>query len=195
MLIRIFCKFGEHHREDEFSYTQQPVEDEVLVHTWRDATFNELTELLAQEHREIRQGGTKYTFKVVFPQGDGKWIPRNLGSTMIGRRLPDDISTQTLAQARYQVGDFMSVAIYPPRTRDLVRDADKDKDRVRSEAVKREVRALRYVCAVCASAWDVDGRPFRTDAKRSVFLSGHELGWTRACVPEACISGGEHVIT
>ena len=29
MLIRIFCKFGEHHRDEEFSYTQQPVEDEV----------------------------------------------------------------------------------------------------------------------------------------------------------------------
>jgi hypothetical protein len=48
MLLRIFCKFGEYHRDEDFSYTQQPVEDEVLVHTWRDATLSELTELLAQ---------------------------------------------------------------------------------------------------------------------------------------------------
>lgn len=116
MLIRIFCKFGEHHREEDFSYTQQPVEDEVLVHTWRDATLAELTELLAQEHREVRQSETKCTFKVVFPNSDGKWMSRHLGSTAIGRRLHDDISTQTLAQVRFQVGDFMSVAIYPPRS-------------------------------------------------------------------------------
>jgi histone deacetylase complex subunit SAP18 len=137
MLIRIFCKFGEHHREEEFSYTQQPVEDEVLVHTWRDATLAELTELLAQEHREVRQSETKCTFKVVFPNGEGKWMSRHLGSTAIGRRLADDISTQTLAQVRFQVGDFMSVAIYPPRS-SLAARGTEEKDRVRSEATKRD---------------------------------------------------------
>lgn len=137
MLIRIFCKFGEHHREEDFSYTQQPVEDEVLVHTWRDATLAELTELLAQEHREVRQSETKCTFKVVFPNGEGKWMSRHLGSTAIGRRLADDISTQTLAQVRFQVGDFMSVAIYPPRSSLAARGAE-EKDRMRSEATKRD---------------------------------------------------------
>lgn len=133
MLIRIFCKFGEHHREEDFSYTQQPVEDEVLVHTWRDATLAELTELLAQEHREVRQSETKCTFKVVFPNSDGKWITRHLGSTAIGRRLNDDISTQTLAQVRFQVGDFMSVAIYPPRSSMAAR-VDEGKEGRRGEA-------------------------------------------------------------
>jgi len=40
---------------------------QVLVHTWRDATLSELTELLAQEHRQVRQSGTKCTFKVLTP--------------------------------------------------------------------------------------------------------------------------------
>lgn len=137
MLIRIFCKFGEHHRDEDFSYTQQPVEDEVLVHTWRDATLAELTELLAQEHREIRQSGTKCTFKVVFPSGEGKYTSRQLGSTAIGRRLPDDISVQTLAQIRFQVGDFVSVAIIPPRAAGVTPRSD-EKERVRSQAAKRE---------------------------------------------------------
>ena len=40
---------------------------QVLVHTWRDATLSEITELLAQEHRQVRQSGTKCTFKVLAP--------------------------------------------------------------------------------------------------------------------------------
>lgn len=37
------------------------------MHTWRDATLSEITELLAQEHRQVRQSGTKCTFKVLAP--------------------------------------------------------------------------------------------------------------------------------
>lgn len=48
MLLRIFCKFDNHHDDAAFSYKTQPLADEVRVHTWRDATFGELTELLAQ---------------------------------------------------------------------------------------------------------------------------------------------------
>ena len=29
MLLRLFCKVGEHHRDDEFSYKQQPTDEEV----------------------------------------------------------------------------------------------------------------------------------------------------------------------
>jgi hypothetical protein len=39
----------------------------------------------------------------MFPSAEGKYVSRVLGSTAIGRRLPDDISTQTLAQIRFQV--------------------------------------------------------------------------------------------
>ena len=38
---------------------------QVRVHTWRDATLGEITELLAQVHREVRQGGTRCSFKVI----------------------------------------------------------------------------------------------------------------------------------
>ena len=48
MLLRLFCKFNAHHEDAAFSYKDQPLADEVRVHTWRDATFGELTELLAQ---------------------------------------------------------------------------------------------------------------------------------------------------
>mmetsp|Transcript_6657 Transcript_6657/g.23478 ORF Transcript_6657/g.23478 Transcript_6657/m.23478 type:complete len:296 (-) Transcript_6657:181-1068(-) len=116
MLLRLFCKVGEHHRDDEFSYKQQPTDEEVRVHTWRDATMAELTELLAQVHREVRQSGTKCTFKVLYPDANGKFVSHVIGSTAIGRRLHDDVSQKTLAQIRYQVGDFFSVAIYPPKS-------------------------------------------------------------------------------
>lgn len=75
MLLRIFCKFGEYHRDDDFSYMQQPVEDEVLVHTWRDATLAELTELLAQgvaantytqTHISHTQLSSRFCLKVFF---------------------------------------------------------------------------------------------------------------------------------
>ena len=135
MLIRIFCKIGQHHQDGDFSYDEQPIEDEVLLHTWRDATFAELTELLAQVHREIRHSGTRCAFKVVFPGGDGKWISRQLGSTAVGRGLQDDISMQTLASMRFQAGDFMSVAIHP--TRKGGEDRRKGSDRVEDDEKRK----------------------------------------------------------
>ena len=135
MLIRIFCKIGQHHQDGDFSYDEQPIEDEVLLHTWRDATFAELTELLAQVHREIRHSGTRCAFKVVFPGGDGKWISRQLGSTAVGRGLQDDISMQTLASMRFQAGDFMSVAIHP--TRKGGEDKRKGSDRVEDDEKRK----------------------------------------------------------
>lgn len=54
MLLRIFCKFEDHHTDNSFTYKDQPLSDEVRVHTWRDATFGELAELLAQVTPFIR---------------------------------------------------------------------------------------------------------------------------------------------
>lgn len=116
MLLRIFCKFNEFHEDSDFSYEKQPMDDEVRVHTWRDATLGELTELLAQMHRQCRQAGTRVSFKVVYPDANGKWVSHMLGSIAIGRRLQDDVARKTLAQIRFQVGDFLAVAIYPARS-------------------------------------------------------------------------------
>eukprot|EP00960_Hanusia_phi_P076537 768575-Hanusia_phi.AAC.3 len=156
MLLRLFCKVGEHHRDDEFSYKQQPADDEVRVHTWRDATMSELTELLAQVHREVRQSGTKCTFKVLYPDANGKFVSHVIGSTAIGRRLHDDVSQKTLAQIRYQVhltfhlahlttlqvGDFFSVAIYPPKSamRPAQANAEEKKEEEQEAAETRTER-------------------------------------------------------
>jgi hypothetical protein len=66
---------------------------QVLVHTWRDATLSEITELLAQEHRQVRQSGTKCTFKVFAPALNTS--PRAFGTRRLQHAHASPISSGT----------------------------------------------------------------------------------------------------
>ena len=49
LLIRTFIKKGMHHRSEDFAVRgEEPVADEVAIHTWMNATLRELCELLKQ---------------------------------------------------------------------------------------------------------------------------------------------------
>ena len=131
MLVRMFVKFEEHFEDRVFTASGQPVDDEVRVHTWRDATIGELTELLAQVrapckapaplprvarrsalkgarcrqvHKPVRAVGTRCSFKVVQLDHGGKGVSYFVGNTALGRGVRDDVSRRALGQIRFQVG-------------------------------------------------------------------------------------------
>ena len=84
-----------------FGLFSSPLSHTPSIALWAHLVFyfwHTLAEMSQRKHIRNTQ--------VVFPNGDGKYISRHLGSTGIGRRLPDDISGQSLQQIRFQVSWF-----------------------------------------------------------------------------------------
>mgnify|MGYP000958477609 CR=1 FL=1 len=88
-----------------------PKASELQVYTWLDATLSELMGLI-REMPEYRAKGTQFSFSIVFPEPSSpSYRMRPVGLTIGGKRGPND--ELTLAQCRYQIGDFIDVAIFP----------------------------------------------------------------------------------
>lgn len=86
-----------------------PKTSELQIYTWLDATLSELMGLI-REIPDYRKKGTQFSFSVVFPEPSAPtYRMRTIGLTIGGKRGPDD--ELTLSQCRYQIGDFIDVAI------------------------------------------------------------------------------------
>lgn len=86
-----------------------PKTSELQIYTWLDATLSELMGLI-REMPEYRAKGTQFSFSIVFPEPSAPtYRMRSIGTTIGGKRGPDD--ELTLSQCRYQIGDFIDVAI------------------------------------------------------------------------------------
>lgn len=89
-----------------------PKHSELQVYTWLDATLSELTGLI-RETPAYQAKGVQFNFSKVFPEPSSPTFRmRTIGNTTGGKRGSDD--DLTLAQCRYQIGDFLDVAILPP---------------------------------------------------------------------------------
>ena len=84
---------------------------EVQIYTWMDATLKELTALVKEVNPDSRKPGTRFDFALVYPDLRAPvYRIREIGSTVNGRKEPIDL--KTLAQSRFQIGDFLDVAIH-----------------------------------------------------------------------------------
>lgn len=86
--------------------------NELQIYTWMDATLRELTTLVKNVNPETRRKGTYFDFAVVFPDMRGGFRMREIGVTSSGQKGPDD--NKTLAQLKFQIGDYMDINITPP---------------------------------------------------------------------------------
>ena len=79
-----------------------------------DATLKELTSLVKEVNADARRKGTFFDFAVVYPDmRTPTYRMREIGATCTGRKGMDD--NVTLAAKRFQIGDFLDIAISPPR--------------------------------------------------------------------------------
>lgn len=109
----MFCNQGRHHRLDEYSRTALP-SNELQVYTWKDATLKELMSLVKEVNPDTRRRGTMFDFAIVFPDARrGGFIMKEIGSTVAGVKGTDDAIT--LESKKFQIGDFIDVAIQQPR--------------------------------------------------------------------------------
>lgn len=112
LLLRVFCSTGRHHNTNEFGHGNVP-SNELQIYTWQDATLQELTALVRDVNPETRRKGTYFDFALVQPEPFGPgYRMRDIGVTCSGQRNADD--TLTLAQAKFNIGDYMDINITPP---------------------------------------------------------------------------------
>lgn len=129
-MVKMYCRINSHHRLEEFTPPRFPVEDEMIVYTWKDATLKELSLLVRQVlgDSELPGGlkGTdltlKFSFNLLYPdakrQGVGHFTMKPMGWTFEGGELEAqnlqlvDSSSKTLDSLRFVPGDFIDVAIF-----------------------------------------------------------------------------------
>lgn len=86
----------------------------IWLYCRKDATLKELMSLVKEVNPDARRKGTMFDFAIVFPDARrGGFIMKEIGSTAAGRKGADD--AVTLESKKFQIGDFIDVAIQPPR--------------------------------------------------------------------------------
>lgn len=128
-MVKMYCRINGHHRLEEFSPPRFPVEDEMIVYTWRDATLKELSTLVREVLGENDLPGgikgtdpaLKFSFNLLYPdprRAGAHFKTKALGWTFEGGEPEarahqlEDSSDKTLESLRFQPGDFIDVAIY-----------------------------------------------------------------------------------
>ncbi|GFQ99881.1 histone deacetylase complex subunit SAP18 [Trichonephila clavata] len=82
-----------------------------------DTSFLEISKSIQSVHAEWRQKGTYFDFALVFPDArHPSYRMKDIGSICVGQRGSDD--EKTLSQSRFQIGDFLDLAISPPSDKD-----------------------------------------------------------------------------
>lgn len=86
----------------------------MLLCCRKDATLKELMSLVKEVNPDARRKGTVFDFAIVFPDARrGGFVMKEIGSTAAGRKGADD--AVTLESKKFQIGDFIDVAIQSQR--------------------------------------------------------------------------------
>lgn len=143
-LLRVFLCEGRHHPMSEYTNsTIPPKPRELQIYTWLDATLSELMGLI-REIPDYRSKGTQFSFSVVYPEPNNQaYRMRHIGFTVGGKKRPND--DLTLSKCRFQIGDFIDVAILPMGT-DISRlyNQMNKKNRQRNRGGDRRVPPSRF---------------------------------------------------
>mmetsp|Transcript_883 Transcript_883/g.1377 ORF Transcript_883/g.1377 Transcript_883/m.1377 type:complete len:139 (+) Transcript_883:71-487(+) len=110
LLLRVFVKFGGHHRVEDYAIRGKEPDGEMQIYTWPDATLRELTELIKQVNREARRPTARLSFALVYPDKQGHNVLREIGHAHSTRKGEDD--EKALGELHFQTGDFLDVAVF-----------------------------------------------------------------------------------
>jgi len=113
LLLRVFCSTGRHHPVSEYGHANTPA-NELQIYTWMDASLKELTSLVKEVNVDARKKGTFFDFAIVYADfRQPVCRMREIGTTCSGKKGADD--GVTLQSKRFQIGDYIDIAITPPR--------------------------------------------------------------------------------
>ena len=110
LLVRCFLREGGHHKQEDYAVRgQEPVDAEVHVHTWMNATLRELSDLIKEVNSSARGRNSQLSLAVVYPDRRGVMVLKEVGIIHALRHGPDD--QKTLEQLQFQAGDFLDCAV------------------------------------------------------------------------------------
>lgn len=112
-LLRTFCQYGVHHVPEDFLPRSLPVKHEIQIYTWKDATMREIGNLIRNASANAAsEPSVKMSFRLVFRnKANGRFLTRDLGVVIPGRH-PSRDEEKTLADVRFEVGDYLDVALF-----------------------------------------------------------------------------------
>uniref|UniRef100_A0A915CLU8 18 kDa Sin3-associated polypeptide n=1 Tax=Ditylenchus dipsaci TaxID=166011 RepID=A0A915CLU8_9BILA len=112
LLLRIFCANGRHNQSTDYARGSVPP-NELQIYTWMDCSLRELMSLIKDVNPDARRRGTEFNFSIVSPDRySARYVLRDIGKSINGQRGVDD--TKTLGDCKFEVGDFIDVAIILP---------------------------------------------------------------------------------
>lgn len=115
-LLRLFCKKGSFHRHNEFDTRGGPTEDELLIHTWRDATVDEILRLVSQADDSVLSA--RCGLRLIYADMQAmEYLHKDLGTFSVG----SSAANATLDDLKFVIGDWVDLAI-DPRDHIPVRD-------------------------------------------------------------------------
>ncbi|RUP51190.1 Sin3 associated polypeptide p18-domain-containing protein [Jimgerdemannia flammicorona] len=109
-LLRLFWRTGTHHRNEEFDVGKAPVQDELQIYTWKDATLHELALLLKEVQPEATRPQARISFRLVYLDNlRGRYMFKDIGVVMNSRSTAEE--QKTLDDIRFVTGDFIDVCV------------------------------------------------------------------------------------
>ncbi|KAI9493288.1 Sin3 associated polypeptide p18-domain-containing protein [Zychaea mexicana] len=128
-LLRIFTRNGGHHTTNEFQVDSVPTSDELQLYTWRNATLEELAQLIQEVVPEAKHPDARVAFRLIYLDSQrAVYRSRDIGRVVNIKPTADQ--TKTLDDCNFFIGDFLDVAIYigPPPINKMRRNSDWGRD-------------------------------------------------------------------
>ncbi|KAG0733404.1 hypothetical protein G6F29_003165 [Rhizopus arrhizus] len=129
-LLRVFTRQGGHNSIHSYSIDNVP-ENELTLYTWKNATLEEIAQLIEQVIPEARDPDARISFRLVYlNKNAGRFFQKDIGRVVSAKPTRDQ--KKTLEESRFMIGDYLDVAIFigppPAIARDQRRDTRGSRD-------------------------------------------------------------------
>ena len=108
-LLRVFYKDNEYNSLDDMNKGIFPIDKELHIYTWMDASLRELTTLIKETVDSTRKKDIILNFSFIFPDSKGKYQRKEIGYVFPHKKTQDE--TRTLQQLKFTIGDFLDINI------------------------------------------------------------------------------------
>lgn len=108
-LIKLYYKENDFNSLDEMNSGKFPLNRELHIYTWMDASLRELTMLIRDSVDFAKKKDAILNFSFIFPDSKGKYQRKEIGNVHMYKKHPDD--NKTLQQLRFSIGDVIDINI------------------------------------------------------------------------------------
>lgn len=113
-LLRVFTCSGRHNQRKSYTLQSAP-QEELTLYTWKNATLEEIAQLISQVNTDAQHPDARLSFRLVYLDSqNARYMTRDLGRVYPAHPTPEQ--TKTLDEFKFFIGDYLDVAIFigPP---------------------------------------------------------------------------------